>query len=92
MSPHRALSFSGAPVCAETIIRSSRVTDHALVRWLERVEGLPVDEMRRAILSRPAVLQGLALGATGIQLRDLDAHLVIVDRRIVTVRPCGDFE
>ena len=89
MKTARALSFDGRPADVEAILRSARVTDHALVRWLERVEGFPVDALRRAILSRPAVLQGLALGASGIQLPDLGARLVIVDRRVVTIKNLG---
>lgn len=89
MTSARVLSFDGRAIDVEAVIRSARVTDHALVRWLERVEGYPVAALRRAILSRPAVLQGIALGASGIQLPDLGAHLILVDRRVVTIRKIG---
>lgn len=85
MTPRRSLSFDGLPIDPATVLRTARITDHALVRWLERIEGYPVEGLRRAILCNPAVLQALALGASGLQLPELGARLVISERRIVTI-------
>lgn len=90
MSHRHHRGFNGRPFDAAEILRTARVTDHALIRWLERVEGMPMERMRMAILTRPAVLQALALGATSLQLPDVGARLILDDRRVVTVLNLGD--
>lgn len=92
MSRRHLQMFDGSTFDQAEILRTSRVTDHALVRWLERVEGMPMERLREAILTRPAVLQALALGATSLKLHDVGARLIIDQRRVVTVLPLGDPE
>lgn len=61
------------------------VSDHAVLRYLERVCGFDIDAIRRrcAELCAPAV----AAGATSVQI---DGHLyILAGGRLVTVRPTG---
>jgi hypothetical protein len=44
-----------------------RVSDHALLRYMERVMGLPVEDIRNSILT-PAVSAAIQAGASGVQL------------------------
>lgn len=65
----------------------SVVTDHAVVRWLERVEGLEVDHIRRHIMqgSVPNVLE--ASNGYYAECRHPDGPLVVCkDGRVVTIR------
>lgn len=43
-----------------------RVTDHAVLRWLERIEGVNVDAIRRRIAK--AVHRGAGQRAEGVQI------------------------
>ncbi len=52
------------------------VTDHALVRYLERVGGFEIDLLRRSIADRLRPFTGL--GATGVVI---DGHVYVVDVR-----------
>ncbi|MBA4792301.1 MAG: hypothetical protein H2041_01400 [Phenylobacterium sp.] len=63
-----------------------RVTDHAVIRWLERVEGQNVERARQAILACDP--QGwIAKGAAGLQLPSLGVRLVARQGTIVSVIP-----
>jgi hypothetical protein len=42
--------------------RAPIVTDHAVIRWMERAKGIPVHEIRKAIAD--IVAPAVALGAT----------------------------
>lgn len=42
------------------------VTDHAIIRYLERVEGMDIEGLRRKIGHR--VARGIELGASGVVL------------------------
>lgn len=42
------------------------VTDHAIIRYLERVEGMDIEGLRRKIGHR--VKRGIELGASGVVL------------------------
>ncbi|WP_051949305.1 hypothetical protein [Methylosinus sp. PW1] len=62
------------------------VTDHALVRWLERVKGVDVEAFRKEIAE--TVATGTSLGATGVKAPD--GFLYVLDPRrksVITVRP-----
>ena len=57
------------------------VTDHAVIRYLERVKGVDVDEVRREILEK--VDQALEMGACGAVV---EGHRYkIADGQVVTV-------
>lgn len=67
------------------------VTDHAVLRYLERVGGFEIEALRRDIAAR---LQPAAdLGARAVVL---DGHSFLIDRRedgpvLVTVLPVGRY-
>lgn len=50
-----------------------RVTDHAVLRWLERVEGVDVVAIRRRIAK--AVRRGVDHGAAGVVLDGVTFYL-----------------
>lgn len=62
------------------------VTDHAVIRWLERVEGQNVERVRQAILACDPD-KWIARGAAGLQLPSLGVRLVAKDGLIKTVIP-----
>lgn len=64
------------------------VTRHALLRWLERVRGVDIDAVRREILAAGRG-EWAAKGASSVTVPDHAVRLVIVDGRIVTVKPLG---
>lgn len=59
------------------------VTDHALIRWLERVEGLDIAALRVEIGRSGAV--GVEFGATFVVVPG--GKLVVAEGRVVTVYP-----
>lgn len=60
-----------------------RVSDHAIVRWLERVEGLDLDIIRAEILA----VAGPA-AAAGAKVLRKDGHAFIMEKgAIVTILP-----
>lgn len=61
--------FQGRPIDLAKIRRQARVSDHALLRYLERVLGVPVEQIRKAILS-DTVLQAMAMKAPSVRAGD----------------------
>lgn len=62
---------------------SLRVTDHAVLRWLERVEGVDVDSIKRRIAR--AVRRGVDHGAAGVILDGVTFYLQYAcDEAVVT--------
>lgn len=59
------------------------VTDHAVLRWLERIEGIDIAALRASIGRSGAV--GLAFGATFVVVGG--GKLVVADGKVVTVYP-----
>lgn len=57
------------------------VTDHAIVRYLERALGIDIDPIRRHIADLAA--RGVEAGATGVIIEDV--KLVLVKETVVTV-------
>ena len=62
------------------------VTDHAVVRWLERVHGLDIDAVRRAVLAEGRETW-LASGATAIHAHQIGVTLIAEKGRVITVKP-----
>jgi hypothetical protein len=60
------------------------VTDHALLRYLERVRGLDVEALKEEILT-PGIVAAVKAGATAVKLNGIT--LVVANGRIVTVLP-----
>lgn len=64
-------------------LRSQKiVTDHALVRWMERVQGLDADALRDHILS-PELEKALKMGAKKFRAGGIE--YVLGDGKIITV-------
>lgn len=61
------------------------VTDHAVLRYLERVQGQPIEQVREHI--RKTCEAAAALKATCVRAEG--ARFEIVDNRVVTVAPDG---
>jgi hypothetical protein len=59
-----------------------RITDHALLRYVERVFGIDIDAVRREILT-DGVAKGIELGASTITVNGIQFR--VKDRSIVTV-------
>lgn len=60
----------------------SAITDHAVIRYLERVQGVDIQAVRLEIASR--VANGLEKGACGVLLDGMEYR--IVDGHVVTVQ------
>ncbi len=58
-----------------------RLSDHALLRYLERVWGIDMDTVREEILT-PQVVDAIRAGASSVRVNG--AMLVVEDRVIVT--------
>ncbi|MGR3485503.1 MAG: hypothetical protein ACU0BF_09170 [Paracoccaceae bacterium] len=67
-----------------TAVRA-HVTDHALVRFLERVEGIDIERVRRRI--QDEVQRGVEMDAAGVR-RD-GVRYTLVDGSVVTVTRVG---
>jgi len=63
----------------------SSVTDHALIRWIERVKGISLDPWRMEIASTCA--EALAVGATSLNTDH--ATFVLECGKVVTVLEPG---
>lgn len=69
------------------------ITDHAVVRWIERVEGIDLNRIREEI--RAAVMAGGIVhlpgddAATYIEVAGRDAFLVVRNLSVTTVIPVG---
>jgi hypothetical protein len=86
MGPRR-LDFKGLPIDLAEQLRLARVTDHAVLRFLERGADYPVPALRRRILSEP-VLHGMALGAARVIHEGLIYRLE--GNSVVTILKAGD--
>jgi hypothetical protein len=60
----------------------SAITDHAVVRYLERVRGVDIDAVRREIAARVAT--GLEAGACGVLVEGMEYR--IENGHVVTVQ------
>lgn len=70
--------------------RKVRVTDHALVRFLERAGGFEMEKLRSEIAKK--IYRSVPEGASGIKIDGV--HFVIVldgDERVVTTVMEGDW-
>lgn len=64
--------------------RRFRVTDHAVIRYLERVQGVDVEAVRREIGERVAIAEDHP-GCSGVVIDGL--RYTIVDGHITTIKP-----
>lgn len=70
-------------VCVRGIV----VTDHALVRWLERVEGVDLKEIARAIVTNSHADRMKQHPYSDIDLPKLGVTIVVRGGRAVSVIP-----
>lgn len=80
----RRTDFQGHLIDLRKVRGQARVTDHAVLRYLERVEGLDLEAVRNRILS-DAVLQAMIMRATSVHGHGF--KLVIQDFTVVTTLP-----
>lgn len=67
--------------------RQPRVTDHAVLRWMERYMGFDIEAVRASILT-PERCEAIECGAARIHLPEEGVSLVINDQgAVVTVAP-----
>lgn len=59
-----------------------RVSDHALLRYIERVNGIDFDDARRSILT-PTVVEAIRAGAKRVRVDGM--VYIIKDKTIVTI-------
>jgi len=69
----------------EQMVGKLTVTDHAVVRWLERKHGLNIDSVRQEILDN-GTASAIKFIGTGKVVKD-GLTLVIKDRVVITVAP-----
>lgn len=74
--------FDGVALDLHQVRRSATVTDHALVRYLERVRGFDMAGLRRELLT-DGVLQAMAMGASSVHAAGF--KLIVANFSIVTV-------
>lgn len=63
------------------------ITDHAVLRYLERVKGIDVEAVKRE-MDTPSLRAAVGIGASGLRLSN-GAKLVIDGGSVVTVLPAG---
>ena len=63
-----------------------RISDHALVRWLERVHGVDIDKLRELVLTKKQI----DMVRTGAHKIKTDRYIFIIENNtVVTVLPKG---
>ncbi|MFN3858396.1 MAG: hypothetical protein ACK4RV_11680 [Caulobacter sp.] len=87
MSRRPPRGFDQSLIDLEATRRRARVSDHAVVRFLERAQGFPIELIRQSIL-RDEVVGALALGATSVTVDGLTYRLA--EDRVVNVLKAGD--
>lgn len=63
------------------------ITDHAVLRWLERVGGLDIAAVREVILADMGASRRIQNPPRRYSVRTASAVYVIVDGAVVTVTP-----
>lgn len=66
-----------------------RMTDHAVLRWLERVHGLDIEGMRAQLLTDigPLATMGATLGPRFVVKREDGKYLFLGQTMVTVVRP-----
>lgn len=62
-----------------------RVTDHAILRYLERVKGVDLEKVRKELMPYDVEKQIKMIGFSGIYPVDKSHKLRVKDRTVVTV-------
>jgi len=67
--------------------RTAHVTDHALLRWIERHLQVDIEALRKSILT-PSVVEAIECGASAVQCPAEGVTLIVAqDGAIKTVLP-----
>lgn len=74
--------FKGQVIDITEIRKRARVSDHALLRYIERVLGLPVEQIRRSMLSDTVII---AMAMKAPSVRAADHQLVFGEHNPFTV-------
>ena len=82
-------AFDGTLVDLTAQRRLARITDHALVRWIERVEGRDIEALRRLILSSDALIHAMALKASGVTLPHQGVVAKLAGSKVISFIPEG---
>lgn len=64
--------------------KEPRVSDHALLRYFERIEGYNMEEIKKKILSPRVIDQMNILGSKGVYAAD-DFYVLVKNKTVVTV-------
>jgi len=72
--------------CAMPLKYEPVITDHAMLRWLERVAGIDMDEVRAAILADGRA-EWVANGASQIRVPSLNITVVAKGGKVITIIP-----
>lgn len=81
---NRLAEIHGEMARRERVGPEPRISDHAMLRILERFEGLDLEKIRRDILT-DRIIDALKAGATAITIDGM--RFVVRDRTIVTAVP-----
>jgi len=64
---------TGSPIFKPTVVvASNKVTDHAILRYIERCYGLDVEKIKREILEYPGLMQALEAGVTSYRVNGIN--------------------
>lgn len=67
------------------------ITDHALLRYIERILGIDVEQIRNEILTEETRYQVFVLGDGKYPVNN-DHYVIIRDNALITVYPINDAE
>jgi hypothetical protein len=62
------------------------VSDHALLRWLERIHGIDIERLRTAVLTENQ-LKAFAAGASAVQSQG--HRFIVKNKTLITIAPMG---
>lgn len=81
---NRRRDLQGVPLNLAAELAKAHVTDHAVVRYMERIEGRDLTALRAALLSAE-VLQGMAIGAKTVVIPALRLRVCLSGHTVMTV-------
>lgn len=64
-----------------------RISDHALLRYLERVKGLDIGDLRQEVIDQLDMDVCEVLGEAVIPAKDHDVKFVVKNQTVITIKP-----
>ena len=64
-----------------------RISDHALLRYLERVRGLDLEKLKEEVIGQLNEDAYETLGEAVIPAKDHDVKFVVKNQTIITIKP-----